>query len=473
MGFGLVSIVAVIMCGMLIGLLGDVSSLVDEMSDDDAASKNALALATSIREQYIHQAHWPIERNDKHLHHDEDWAAIVAQNVEALRPRLPSQSVALDSVAQGSLELDRLFKNELQNAASAGDVEKVVAFHMALDAIARRATSAADSIAQSVDARVEKAHRAATSATTTGLTAGVLCISVVFLLSLYYIVQLRRSVVVPLGVLARAAQDFGAGSFDSRVGTVGEGELQEVADAFDTMAEELEAREHKLIAGERMAAIGQLAAGVAHEINNPIQVIRGYLKTMTPDSSRESIDEELLILDEEAAACQRIAEDLLTYSHSPALEMVQVNMRVFLTDASVRFRETPEGHEHGVRVHAEQGVVFADPARLRQVLMNLIVNAAQVSKQDKPILVLGQTRGSDGYEVSILDEGPGIRADDKDRIFEPFFTKRSGGTGLGLAVSAGLVHAHGGTITVEDRVGGGSVFTIVLPAAPGESVAEA
>ncbi len=470
MGFGLVSLVAVIMCGMLIRLLGDVSGLVDDMSEDDTASKNALALATSIREQYIHQAHWLIERNDEHLHHDEDWLAIVAQKVEVLRPRLPSQSAALDLVAEGSLELDRLFKNELQTAAIQGNAEQVVALHKKLDGIARRATGAADSIANSVDARMEKAHKSATHATALGLAVGLLCISAVFLLAVYYTARLRRSVVRPLGVLARAALDFGSGNFLSRVGNVGDGELGELAAAFDTMAEELEAREQRLIANERMAAIGQLAAGVAHEINNPIQIIRGYLKTMTPESTHESITEELRILDEEAAACQRIAEDLVTYAKSPQLKIESVAMETFLNESAKRFSETPEGREHNIQVHADQGFVCADPSRLRQVLLNLLANAAQVSNEDLPIVVVGQANGRGDYILSVSDRGPGISADDKDRVFEPFFTKRAGGSGLGLAVSQGLIHAHGGTISVEDRTGGGSVFTVVLPVEAEERV---
>lgn len=462
-GFGLVSVVAVAMCGVLISLLAGVSGLVDDMHQDDAAGKDALALATSIREQYIHQAHWIIERDDEHLHHYADWLEQINDRVVALRPRLPKQAATLDGIARDSEELDRLFQEELRPAVLRGAADKVVRLHAQADSLSRQATEAADSVARSVDARMAKAHESATRATTVGLAAGGLCVALILALSVFFTFKLRRSVVQPLQVLASAARDFGEGDFKSRVGKVGEGELLAVAMAFDAMAEELEERERRLVQGERMAAIGQLAAGVAHEINNPIQVIRGYLKTMTPESSREVMDEELHIIDEEAAACQRIAEDLLTYSHSPKLKRDDVAIESLLQETSQRFRETPEGSEHEILTKADPARVSIDKARLRQVLLNLLMNSAQASEAHQPIEVVGKTCGAGDYSISVSDRGPGMSSEDKARVFEPFFTKRAGGSGLGLAVSQALVHSHGGTITIDDRAGGGTVMRIVLP----------
>jgi len=237
------------------------------------------------------------------------------------------------------------------------------------------------------------------------------------------------------------------------------------------MAEELEKREEKLVETERLAAIGQLAAGVAHEVNNPIQVIRGYLKTMTPDTPSRVLEEELAILDEEAAACQRIAEDLVAFAMAPELQPDRLDMQELLRESVQRFGETQEGSAHLVRLTSEPGEVIADAGRLRQVIRNLLINAAQFSEPNQPIEVLGKRIGEDGYEVSISDTGPGIAPEDRARIFEPFFTKRSGGSGLGLAVCRGIVHAHGGTISAENNPDHGATFRVRIPSAKdGEEV---
>ena len=465
-GFGLVSVVAVLMCGMLVSLINQVSGHVDDMRRDEAGIKESLGLATSIREQYIHQAHWLIERDDEHIHHYGEWLDRVKKGVSALTPLMPEHQETLSSVARDSAELDRLFFEEVVPAAKAGDAERVAELHHKVDKVAQRATTAADSLARAVEERMAGAHHSATKATTLGLVGGLMCVGLVVALSVMFTVRLRRSVLQPLKLLSDAARRFGAGDFQSRVGNIGEGELLAVSGAFDTMAAELEERESKLVAAERMAAIGQLAAGIAHEINNPIQVIRGYLKTMTPDSSPESLQEELQILDEEAAACQRIAEDLVAYSRTQNLEVETVQTDAFIREAARRFRETPEGREHDIELEIESASIRVDPARLRQVLLNLLINAAQVSEAGTQIVVEGRPDDAGGYMLSVTDRGPGVSADDRERIFEPFFSKRSGGSGLGLAVSQGIVRAHGGTITVSDSEGDGATFLIRLPGAP-------
>jgi signal transduction histidine kinase len=229
------------------------------------------------------------------------------------------------------------------------------------------------------------------------------------------------------------------------------------------MAEELQAREARLIETERMAAIGQLAAGVAHEINNPIQVIRGYLKTMGPDTPPEVLGEELNILDEEASACQRIAEDLVAFARAPELRRDEIDMERLLCESVRRFGETSEGSDQPVHLTAERGHALADGGRLRQVIRNLLVNAACFSKTDQPIEVIGRPWEVDGYEVSVSDMGPGIPPEDRSKIFEPFFTTRAGGSGLGLSVCMSIVRAHGGTISVDNNSPGGATFRVRIP----------
>jgi signal transduction histidine kinase len=304
------------------------------------------------------------------------------------------------------------------------------------------------------------AHDHATRSTRMGLLGGGLCALLIVALSVAFTLRLRSVVLRPLQLLTDAALRYGRGDFAFRVGDVGEGELAAVGEAFSRMADELARREDRLLHNERMAAIGQLAAGIAHELNNPIAIIRGYLKTMSPDEDSETLREELAILDEEAGQCQRIADDLLSYARAEQLSCDPLHMKAFLCETAKRYEVGADAA--AVEVVADEAVVEADSARLRQVVLNLLNNAGQVSPKGSPVSVFGAVRGQ-AYQIEVVDEGPGISPADTRRIFEPFFSNRKGGSGLGLAVCQGIVQAHGGTIEVGVARGGGAVFRLQLP----------
>ena len=472
--FGLVSVVTVAMYGMLLSLVGQVSGLVMEMRGDENAIKGSFNLATAVREQSMHQTHWLIQRGDEHLDHYDQWRARVEQDIRTLRPLLPeAEHHRLDQIAADSRALDAVFRNTIRPAAARGDWEVIAEGHRRAQQISQRAAGQADAIATVVEQKMASAHVSAIRATRIGLIAGAFCVLLVLSLSFAFTVRLRRAVLKPLEILSGAARRFGSGAFDSRVGNVGEGEFRALSEAFDRMAEELEERQGRLVESERMAAIGQLAAGVAHEINNPIGIIRGYLKTMGPDSSPQALREELQILDDEAAACQRIAEDLVAYARAPELRRSSIAMDQLLRETVRRFREASDGAGSGLALDAAPGQAYADGGRLRQVFLNLMLNAAHVSAEEGLIDVSGAPAEDGSYVVRGSDRGPGISAEDRSKVFEPFFTKRPGGSGLGLAVCQGIVRAHGGSIAAADRDGGGTTFCVKIPSAPPTAVEQA
>ncbi len=464
LSFASVSIVSVAMCGMLIAIIGQVAGLVANMQTQETAIRESLVLATAVREQYIHQAHWIIEHDRDHLEHYEEWVERVRRGAGTLKPLLPEgERWRVEQLLDDSNALDDVFRDILVPAVNRGDATAVVRHHKQVDELSQRATQQADYIARTAEHDMAMDHTSATRAARLGLLTGVTCVLLVLGLSVLFTIRLRRAVLEPLQVLAAQARKFGSGDFSSRVGPVGEGELRAVSTAFDTMAEELQAREAQLIETERMAAIGQLAAGVAHEVNNPIQVIRGYLKTMGPDTPPEVLGEELKILDEEAAACQRIAEDLVAFARVPELRRDHTDMERLLRESVNRFGETEEGSKQPIRLTVEPGRTLADGGRLRQVVRNLLVNASSFSESGQPIDVVGRLLATGGYEIAVSDRGPGIAAGDQAKIFEPFFTKRAGGSGLGLSVCIGIARAHGGTIEVENNPGGGATFRVKIP----------
>lgn len=285
----------------------------------------------------------------------------------------------------------------------------------------------------------------------------------ILVLAIAFSVRLRRAIILPLQGLASAARRFGRGEFEPPVGNVGQGEIRIVAKAFDAMAQELRARERALVRSERLAAVGQLAAGVAHEINNPVAVIRGYLKTMIPEARDEEQASELTILDQEAAACQRIVEDLLSYGRDPSLNRERLDPSTLLLETVERFEATQLGARVRVTCEAERGEIEGDPLRLRQVVDNLLANAALLADEGTVIEVGGQRTDAGGYRIEIADEGPGIPEGERESVFEPFKTGRRGGTGLGLAVSRVIVRAHAGRIEALPRGGGGTVMRVELP----------
>ncbi len=467
-GFAWVSLVALAMCIVLEALLGTVETSVAEMQAGEAAIRNGLDLAAAVREQYIHQAHVLVERSEHHMDHYPRWVEKVRTEATALRARLPaSEHWRIDAVLSDSSKLDHLFRTSLLPAIHRADFEDVLRQHHGeAEHLSAEAVAHADALARSAEAGMADEHHHAIMASRLGLVTGAFGMLSVIALSVLYTRRLRSSLLTPLAALTEAANRFGRGEFGTRVGKIGEGELQAVADACDHMIQEIVTRERKLIEAERMAVVGQFAAGIAHELNNPIGVIRGYLKTMKPSQPPEMLKEELQILDEEAAACQRIAEDLLAFARPGEVSVSPIAIDEVLGSVVHRFLESGEAKGRTVSVALEPARVPADAGRMRQVMLNLLRNAVQASPAAGRIDVKGAL-SPDGalYEFSVLDRGSGVPDEQKARVFEPFFSTYDGGSGLGLAVCHGIVTAHGGSISLSDREGGGAAIRVVLPMA--------
>lgn len=471
-GFGLVALIAAVMCTMLLSTIWKVSGIVDQMRQDEAAIQGGLKLSTGVREQYIHIAHSLVEGSRSHMGHYERGVRQLDSDAVALaRDAPPEVSARIEAVRELTVEMDRVFRDILLPAAERGDVDTVRRGHHRVERISAEAAAHADSVARAVERNMASAHEDARSAVLVGIIMGAICIVAVLSVAVAYTLRLRAAVLRPLEALTVAAQRFGRGDFGHRVGRVGRGELGELAMAFDRMAEELGDREKKLIDKERLAAIGRLAAGVAHEINNPIGIIRGYIKTMLPEATESNLREELEVLDEEAAACQRLTGDLLAYAEKPRLKLASIDMPSFLKDAARRLQEVSDPSGHPLIVEAQDGMIIGDADRLRQVLANLVRNAVQASPANASVLITGRPTPGSGYVFEVLDTGLGVDEEDRSRIFEPFFSKRRSGTGLGLAVCRSIVVGHGGRVEVRSGPDGGARFVVELPKNHGQRIA--
>lgn len=464
LGFATIATVAVLLSFALLLLLLRVGSTLEEVRSDGRSLREAASLSLAIREHYLHEAHTVIQRDDHQVAHHEQWLERLQDRATRLQLRVSANArTQLDVLVAETAALDRVFRNDVLPAALAGDHARLGVAHRATEAHTLRATDAADAVVSLLEQRMERARQRAQEATHLAILAGCTGVATILLLAVLFSIRLRRAIIVPLQQLAEAARRFGRGEFDPPVGDVGRGEIRIVARAFDAMAQQLQERERALVRSERLAAVGQLAAGVAHEINNPVAVIRGYIKTMIPEARDEAQAKELRILDQEAAACQRIVEDLLAYGRDPGLSRERVNAAEFLREVAARFSSTEVGSRVEVSCEADDARLDADPLRLRQVLDNLLSNAAHLSAPGTAVELTGRITEGGGYRIEVADRGPGIPKDEHERVFEPFRTSRPGGTGLGLALSRVIIRAHGGTIRAFSRPEGGAVMRVDLP----------
>ncbi len=210
---------------------------------------------------------------------------------------------------------------------------------------------------------------------------------------------------------------------------------------------------------ERLVAAGHLSAGLAHEIRNPLSALSAILQLLRED--RPSRHLELAL--GETQRLNRLVEDFLTASAAPTLRRVTLDLDGLVANIVDSFLQDPR-FAGAVRVVTDLAAVRScvDPDRLRQVLWNLLTNAAQSMPGGGDIRVRVGEQGG-GVCVVITDGGIGIAPEELPRIFDPFYTRRAGGTGLGLAVVDQLVRAHGGTVEVASPPGQGTTFTILLP----------
>jgi len=223
----------------------------------------------------------------------------------------------------------------------------------------------------------------------------------------------------------------------------------------------------ELLRVEKLAAIGELAAGVAHEINNPMAIIRGnteLLQLSVPEDAHNR--EEVDTIFQQVKRVERIVSNLLKFARREQRELGPVRLNDLLHEIVGQI-----GHQvplHGIRVVEQYSealeVVDGDGDQLRQVFTNLVLNGVQ-SMQNGGVLTLKTAPVPDAglYEVRISDTGVGIALEDLRQVFNPFFTTKANGTGLGLSVSYGIVREHGGCIDIKSVPGSGSTFSVVMP----------
>jgi len=269
----------------------------------------------------------------------------------------------------------------------------------------------------------------------------------------------------PVESLASQARSLAAGHSQAPLVVRTHDEVGKLAAAFNALLESLRQAETRLVASERLAAVGQVAAGIAHEVRNPLsgikmsaQVLKRRLRELDV-AAEESVDVMLA----EVSRLEVIIDDLLTFARPTSLKREPIDLNAVVAEV-LDFMARQLDHA-GIAVRRELDGSLPpaplDPQRVRQIVLNLVLNAAEAMPNGGTLTA--RTRATEREVIAELDDtGHGIPPEIADRVFEPFFTTKRGGSGLGLGVSRTIIEAHGGTLSFQ-ALNPGTRFLFTIP----------
>ena len=298
------------------------------------------------------------------------------------------------------------------------------------------------------------------------LSTGMACLSLV----LFYFIS--RSLVAPVSRLAGAARQVAGGDFDLRAQPGGLPETNELAAAFNAMLDSLESsREALREANERilrqntLAEMGKFSMMIAHEVKNPLSIIKSSLDILKTDFAFLSNDTMVLYIEDEIMRLNRLIEDFLAFAHPARPLFRRVDMNALLKEIVIRSELYKEGSSVIIdsNICPEPCYANVDSDLIIRAVENILKNAFEANGH-KGVVKVRAFRRNDIWTVEIKDQGEGIEPENIGKIFEPFFTTRSKGTGLGLAYVSQVVMAHGGSVVAGNRGQKGAVFHLKIPA---------
>ncbi len=443
--------------------LSDIHDVLNRVVLDNRELRTTLALATAIRDQYAHEAHTIILGNTTHLGYHEKACARVAE----LSARMSSQwgdteeGGRIQAIEEVARTQARIFLDEVVPAVLVGDEAAVQAEHAKLLAMVDTIQQELDAIAATLGDRVRSAEQEADRIARSALLWLFLSHGLALAFAVGAALYLRRSIAYPLAVLGRGARRLARGDLETVIELDTKDEFAALAGQFNTMTRALARHQAQLVQQEKLAAVGRLAAGVAHEINNPLGVILGYARLMKERADGQLLD-DLVVIEEEAVRTQHIVEGLLDLARPIAVSNDPVDLGSMCREVGERVAGSLPHPAPRLTVSGE-GTVTGNEHALRQVLGNLLKNAMEAAGPDGTVQVRIEQATEEEVCLCVEDSGPGLSEEMASRLFEPFFTTKARGTGLGLAVSRVILEAHGGRIEAANRAEGGARFMVTLP----------
>jgi two-component system NtrC family sensor kinase len=421
--------------------------------DNEGKARHALELENAVHSQYAHQAHFVVGER-AHLAGERE----ARQRARELTRRLqeladdPVERQLLGEITKEGDELDREFMNGIVPAVlnrrpDAMQLHDMSYAHVAvLEAKADQLFEHFQHETASFRAEMRRLESGALSGTLVLVAIAPFFAGAVAL-------YIGRSVARPLALLGEGAALVASGDLDARIELDTEDEFGILAGEFNAMTAALKEHQRKLVQSEKLAGIGRLAAGFAHEINNPLTVVLGFVMRRRREAQGQHA-RELEIEEREILHCKDIVQELLDLARPVDARGGPVDLRELCEDVVSTLQGSGTVQVRHARVDGA-GTALGIPRKLRQVVVNLVKNAAEAAGPSGDV-DLGIAAAGDWIELTVTDDGPGIGADVRARLFEPFFTTKPDGTGLGLAVSRSIAHAHGGDIEVGNPARGAS-----------------
>ncbi len=297
-----------------------------------------------------------------------------------------------------------------------------------------------------------------------------------------------RSVMRPMTELNAGVRHLASGEFSRKLPVHGHREFAELARDFNQMAAQLdelygslekqvEEKSRELVRSQHLASVGFLAAGVAHEINNPLGVITGFaeftqqqLQQQPKSAATEQIEKALQAINDEAFRCKQITEKLLSMAHSTEVPRAPVDLAAVAEEVIPLLRALREYEHRPIRFTREgDATILANESEMKQVMLNLLTNALEAVNDHAGRVEVSVRRGEKSVELTVKDNGRGMTQQTLERVFEPFFTlprEHRRGTGLGLSITHAIIDAHGGSIRASSAgLGQGSEFNATIPVA--------
>ncbi|HXK46163.1 MAG TPA: cache domain-containing protein [Deltaproteobacteria bacterium] len=300
-------------------------------------------------------------------------------------------------------------------------------------------------------------------------------------IAFFFSFRLGQSIIRRIRVLNRATEAIASGDLDYQLPPGSSSGFDMLDQAFNNMARSLKDRDDRLQKAfqrititERLASLGQMAAGVAHEINNPLGGILLYsnlvLEEMDPgDPSRQNLEKIIY----QTERCKKIVQNLLDFARTPSGDMTRLSINEVVLTSLNLVKDQSIFHGIEVKTDLAEGLplVMGDLSRLEEVFLNLFINATDAMGGKGTLTISSRLSSTGAVKVSIGDTGKGIDKAYLPHIFEPFFTTKDPGqgTGLGLSITYGIIQKHGGFIDVVSEPGRGTTFTITLPPASNPS----
>lgn len=322
-------------------------------------------------------------------------------------------------------------------------------------------------------------------------------VAVVVLIIIYLVaIMLSNRITTPLRMLEEVANKFANGDYKSEF-TLKKAprEVKSLAIALNRMAEEVESEKKELeewadnmevkvqertselkkihgqlFRSEKLASIGKLAAGVAHEINNPLTGILTNASLLLDDlKDGDSKKDDVQVIVNETIRCREIVKRLLDFARQTKPQKTSTNINSLIDNIVLLVRNQTSFRNVNIERVLSENIpeIMADKDQIQQVFINFVLNASDAMPNGGEIKISTRVIENGEYiEVRFADTGLGISEENKHKIFDPFFTTKESGTGLGLSISYGIIEQHGGTINVESELGTGTTFIVLLPIKP-------